>query len=233
MIIDYDKYVGESMQDVVNRFKKQYKINDKVAFAGRLDPLAFGIVRLLTGEDCKSMDDECKHDKIYTFSTIHNFQSDTYDILGLVTNIINDNQENNFKEDLFDEEKVINQQYPPYSSKTVDIDGKKVRLWEATKYNMNYTDIPTKEVKIYYIKKINENYVDGKNIYDTINCLINTVKGDFRQKEILNKWKEVIDYNKIYKSCMYETKISSGGYVRSIANSMGAVAFNICRKQYI
>jgi tRNA U55 pseudouridine synthase TruB len=233
MIIDYEKHIGESMQDVVNRFKKQYKITDKVAFAGRLDPLAFGIVRLLTGDDCKLMDEECKHDKIYTFSTIHGFQSDTYDILGLVTNIIDDSQKNNFKEELFDEEKTITQQYPPYSSKTIDVDGKKVRLWEATKYNMNYNDIPTKEVKIHYIKKINENFVDGNNIYNTIKCLINTVNGDFRQKEILEKWEKNIDVNKIYKCCMYETKISSGGYVRSIANSMGSVAFNICRKQYI
>lgn len=232
MIIDYEKHIGESMQDVVNRFKKEYDVTDKVAFAGRLDPLAFGIVRLLTGDDCKLMDDECNHDKIYTFSTIHGFQSDTYDILGLVTNIIDDKNDN-FKEILFNDEKIITQQYPPYSSKTVDIDGKKVRLWEATKYNMNYNVIPTKEVKIYYIKKINENFVDGNNIYNTINYLINTVNGDFRQKEILSKWKEVIDEKKIYKCCMYETKISSGGYVRSIANSMGCVAFNICRKQYI
>jgi tRNA U55 pseudouridine synthase TruB len=232
MIIDYEKHIGESMQDVVNRFKKEYNVNDKVAFAGRLDPLAFGIVRLLTGDDCKLMDDECNHDKIYTFSSIHGFQSDTYDILGLVTNIIDDKNDN-FKEILFNEEKIITQQYPPYSSKTVDIDGKKVRLWEATKYNMNYNDIPTKEVKIYYIKKTNENFVDGNNIYNTINCLINTVNGDFRQKEILEKWKEVIDVNNIYKVCTYETKISSGGYIRSIANSMGSVAFNICRKQYI
>lgn len=232
MIIDYEKHIGESMQDVVNRFKKEYKITDKVAFAGRLDPLAFGTVRLLTGEDCKLMDEECKHDKVYTFSTIHGFQTDTYDILGLVTNIIN-NDDNNFKELLFDEETIITQEYPPYSSKTVDIDGKKVRLWEATKYNMNYNDIPTKEVKIYYIKKTNEIYNSGKQIYNTINCLINTVNGDFRQKETLNKWKEVIDEDKMYKCCMYETKISSGGYVRSIANSMGAVAFNICRKYYI
>ena len=58
------------------------------------------------------------------------------------------------KRNQFNKEKIIEQTYPIYSSKTVDINGRMVRLWDAAKNNMleNIT-IPTKQVKIYYVKK--------------------------------------------------------------------------------
>jgi tRNA U55 pseudouridine synthase TruB len=232
MIVDYKKNIGESMQSVVDRFKQQYMLdkNEKVAFAGRLDPIAHGIVRLLSGEDRKKMDMMCLHDKIYTFDVIEGFTTDTYDILGLVNLDMCE-----YKENIFDTEKIINQEYPIYSSKTVDINGRMVRLWDAAKNNMlENIKIPTKEVKIYYVKKIGCAEFNSDEIYNIIQNIINTVNGDFRQKEILDKWKEVLLTNKkTYKINHYITKISSGGYVRSIAHSMGGVAMNICRMQYI
>jgi tRNA U55 pseudouridine synthase TruB len=231
MIIDYKKNIGESMLSVVDRFKKEYMLdkNEKVAFAGRLDPIAFGIVRLLSGIDRMCMDLMCTHDKIYTFDVIEGFNTDTYDILGLVNNICE------YKENIFHTEKIIEQEYPIYSSKTVDINGRMVRLWDAAKNNMlENIKIPTKEVKIYYVKKISDKLVESEDLYNIIENIINTVHGDFRQKEILDKWKEVLLNNKkTYKINHYETKISSGGYVRSIAHSMGGVAMNICRMKYI
>jgi tRNA U55 pseudouridine synthase TruB len=236
MIIDYKKNIGESMLNVVDRFKKEYMlyINEKVAFAGRLDPIAFGIVRLLSGEDRKSMELMCTHDKIYSFDVIEGFNTDTYDIMGLITKICE------FKENVFDTEKVIEQEYPIYSSKTVDINGRMVRLWDAAKNNMlEHIKIPTKQVKIYYVKKTGYDIVSFNELYIMIENIVNTVKGDFRQKEILDKWKEMLinscknnDSDKI-KINHYETKISSGGYVRSIAHNMGGVAMNICRMEYI
>jgi tRNA U55 pseudouridine synthase TruB len=231
MIVDYKKNIGESMQSVVDRFKEQYMLdkNEKIAFAGRLDPIAYGIVRLLSGEDRKKMDMMCLHDKIYSFDVIEGFTTDTYDVLGLVNNICE------YKENIFDIEKIIEQTYPIYSSKTVDINGRMVRLWDAAKNNMlENIKIPTKEVKIYYVKKLGCVEFNSEQLYNIIENIINTVCGDFRQKEILDKWKEVLLNNKkTYKINHYETKISSGGYVRSIANSMGGVAMNICRMQYI
>lgn len=232
MIVDYIKKIGESMQDVIYRFKLEYNLDkkEKVAFAGRLDPLAFGKIRLLTNEDIKMKDIEQSHDKIYSYSVIHGFQTDTYDILGLITN---NNANNNSQSLIFDEERTVVQPYPPYSSKTVEIDNKMVRLWFATKNNLIVPELPTKNVKIYYNKKLGERYMNGEIMFTMISDLINKVKGDFRQKETLDTWKENIIGDKMYLIEDFETKISSGGYVRSIANSMGGVAVNIYRKEYI
>jgi len=232
MIVDYIKKIGESMQDTVERFKLEYNLDkkEKVAFAGRLDPLAFGKIRLLTNEDIKKKDEEQSHDKIYSYSVIHGFQTDTYDILGLITNT---NTVNNNLSLIFDEERIIVQPYPPYSSKTVEIDNKMVRLWFATKNNLKIPELPTKDVKIYYNKKLGERMINGKSMFVMISDLINKVKGDLRQQETLDTWKENIIEDNLYLIEDFETKISSGGYVRSIANSMGGVALDINRKEYI
>ena len=75
--------------------------------------------------------------------------------------------------------------------------------------------------------------INGKSMFVMISDLINKVKGDFRQQETLDTWKENIIEDNLYLIEDFETKISSGGYVRSIANSMGGVALDINRKEYI
>ncbi len=230
MIIEFNKNIGETMNDVINRFKNEYflKKEDKVSFAGRLDPLAFGKIILLTDSDKFKQDEFCNFNKIYTFSVLQNFQTDTYDLMGLVTDY------KIFNENIFETEKKIKQEYPPYSSKTINVNGKMTKLWELAKENnLSDKEIPTKDVNIYYVKKINQYQITGFKLYELISNNINKVNGNFRQKEILEKWNSVINVDKIYNISDYETKISSGGYVRSIANNMNGVAFNICREKYI
>jgi tRNA U55 pseudouridine synthase TruB len=232
MIVDYYKNIGESMSDVINRFKIEYNLNklEKVAFAGRLDPLAHGIVRLLTHNDKIYKDQECNHNKIYTYSVIESFQTDTYDIMGLI------NGTKDFQEDCFDNRNIV-QEYPKYSSKTINIDGKMVRLWDAAKNNLikEDTQMPTKDVTIFFNKKESSATIHGKDLLDLIISRINMVQGDFRQKEIIELWEKNIDINNInkeYKLGFYRAKISSGGYVRSIAHSMNSTAFDIYRVSY-
>ena len=230
MIIEFNKNIGESMNDVITRFRIEYNLKkeEKVSFAGRLDPLAFGKIILLTESDKFDQDKFCNFDKIYSFSVLHDFQTDTYDLMGLINGF------KRFNEFVLDEPILITQSYPPYSSKTINVNGKMTKLWELAKQN-NLSDkkIPTKDVNIYYVKKITQQEITGIDLYDLICNIINKVNGNFRQEEIKNKWKNCVEFDKIYNVSNYETKISSGGYVRSIANNMNGTAFNICREQYI
>jgi tRNA U55 pseudouridine synthase TruB len=238
MLIKYHKEIGESLQDVINRFKIEYNLDskEKVAFAGRLDPIAFGIIKLMTGEDLKLKDKMCEQNKIYTYTVLESFQTDTYDVLGLITNL-----NSNYNEKLFEDSITFDQPYPSFSSKTVKIDGRKMRLWNAKKTGklIESIEIPTKKVTIFYNRLIKRECVTSDELFTLITNRIEKVKGDFRQKETLELWKTNLEQIELKTKCnkfklnFYETKLSSGGYVRSIANSMGGVAFDICRKDYL
>ena len=228
MIVDFYKHIGESMTDIIIRFRQAYNLTPdvKVSFAGRLDPMAFGIVRLLTHEDKQLSKDICNYNKIYSYSVIHGIQTDTFDILGLITS--NDT----FNEKIYTTPITIQQVYPAYSSKTVDVDGKKVRLWDANKRNLTFTETPTKEVTIYWNKKTKEDTILTKQeLIQMIYNKIDTVNGKFRQDEIKAKWSTIPEDT--YYISHYQTQLSSGGYVRSIAHSMNGTAFDICRESYI
>jgi tRNA U55 pseudouridine synthase TruB len=230
MIVEFNKIIGETMNDVISRFKREYFLRneEKVSFAGRLDPLAFGKIILLTKSDKYEQYKFCNFDKIYSFSVLHDFQTDTYDVMGLVTDF------KEFNEIIIEEPTLINQSYPPYSSKTINVNGKMTKLWELAKENkLSDKLIPTKDVNIYYVKKITEQEIKGIDLYNLICNNINKVNGNFRQIEIKDKWLKIINFDNIYNVSDYETKISSGGYVRSIANNMNGTAFNICREKYI
>ena len=88
MLIEYEKQIGESMQQVINRFKQDYNLDlkEKVAFAGRLDPIAFGKIKLLTGEDIKDKDklsnvlNECNYLSKIVFNELKIEQEDFSDL---------------------------------------------------------------------------------------------------------------------------------------------------------
>jgi len=55
-----------------------------MTYAGRLDPLAEGLLLVLTGEECKNKEKYLGLDKEYEVDVLFGFATDTYDILGKV-----------------------------------------------------------------------------------------------------------------------------------------------------
>jgi tRNA pseudouridine55 synthase len=78
MILLIDKPTGRTSNDVVQYMKRHggYK---KVGHAGTLDPLATGLLLILTDEDTKRMVDLVGHDKIYSAVIDLSHKSDTRD----------------------------------------------------------------------------------------------------------------------------------------------------------
>ena len=124
MIVEFIKNIGETMNQMIDRFKKEYLINDKskIAFAGRLDPLAFGKIILLTEDDIYKKELYCGKNKLYRCTIVHGIQTDTYDVMGKVVSFKEwkpffENAEN------LDYEQI----YPMFSSINVIMRGRKGR----------------------------------------------------------------------------------------------------------
>lgn len=225
MIIDYHKNIGESMNDVIDRFKQEYNLKkEKITYAGRLDPLAFGKVVILTDKDIYKRDEYCKYNKTYKFKLIHGIQTDTFDILGIMTNI------NNVFTDKI-EMKEYKMFYPEYSG--YKINGKPYWYWSKKNIKIADSDKPFKKIIVDSFKKINETKTDNKELLNIIKEKINTItKNTFRQDEIIEKYKTDLSAD-TYIISEFIIGLSSGGFVRFFGNMLGGTCFDIERLEYI
>ena len=143
MIIHIKKLLGETPNDLIKRFREDNKeyTNEKISFAGRLDPMASGAMILLTGEDCKRQSDFTSLKKKYKFKLIRNIITDSNDILGIPQLFPEKIDKSNFKL----EPQKFTQKFPVYSSRVVK--GHPLWWW-AKKGRLNEIEIPSKECEI-------------------------------------------------------------------------------------
>ena len=233
MPIYLDKAKGITPLELIKQYKKENNFKGKMCYAGRLDPMAHGKMILLKDEECKQMNDYCNYNKTYEFLVLFGIKTDTYDLLGKVTETnIKPIDLDKFDLDKFDLDKFIGeikQPFPPYSSFSIKHKEERKPIWEWTKLGkLDEITIPIKEVEIFsleeisYLEKIEEKKDLEEYIFDNINLLSDVNKKKFRVKEILEIWKQIfqtLEIKPIIKK--YRAKVSSGTYIRSLVNRIG------------
>lgn len=225
------KPIGYTPVDVI----REMKHNKKITFCGRLDPMAYGLIPLIVVDTDmeKVKEDVMNSYKTYRFSLISGIKSDTYDILGIAKYHNITYSENEFINRIYEESKIKEHEYPPFSSKTVYSEqyNKKVPLWRLSTEGILPKDMPKRDVDIKYINILSINEMNGSVLLDNILERIDKLPKDskFRQFEIIEKWRDVLDNNRLYKVYNMETLISSGTYVRTIGNNLGGTVYDIFR----
>jgi tRNA pseudouridine55 synthase len=233
------KEKGETPLQRLERFRDEYPEygEAKLSYAGRLDPMAEGVLFVLVGDENKDREKHLKYSKEYTFEILFGFKTDSYDLLGFL--------EDKYRPCAYDGEKIkeiiekfkgdIVQKYPPFSSKTVK--GKPLFEW-AKKGKLGSIKIPTHKVTIYDIKLLGLRKISKEELRKYIIESVMRVKGDFRQKEILDKWGHELNSLDNEELLIAKANIfcSSGTYVRAIAHDIGeklgcgALAYSIKRE---
>ncbi len=234
------KNLGETPHEAILRYKKDHPEHKDLTmtYAGRLDPMAEGVLLVLSGDLVFEKDKYLDLPKTYEFEILWGFETDTLDMLGLVS-------ENSFESTNFPEESQITeylnkakgkfqQIYPVYSSRPVN--GKSLFQW-AREGRISEIDIPKHEVELYEAEYLSRRTISKQDLLKDIEYKIGLVQGDFRQKEILQKWQEVLEESKLDEFVIDKVKVvvSSGFYVRqfvhNIAENFGskAVTFHIKR----
>lgn len=238
-VILLNKKEGETPLEALSSFRsshKEYK-DLPMTYAGRLDPMASGLLLILAGDEVHKKEQYLNLDKEYAFEVLFGFATDTYDILGnvehshILQNVGMLDLEKKIKQNLkFFKGKIV-QKYPMYSSKTVN--GK--QLWQYAR-DGGEVEVPERDVEVKSLKFLALKKVSSKNLLDDIRKRIEKVNGDFRQKEILKTWhKELDKKDKKFYIASFKIKCSSGTYVRTIANALGeklgvpALAYKIRR----
>jgi tRNA pseudouridine(55) synthase len=222
------KPIGLTPLELIEQYKNDNNVEQKMSFAGRLDPMASGLMLLLVGDECKKQPEYCGKDKIYEFKILYGFETDSLDILGISKKI--DTTYFNYK-DLIGS---IEQKYPVYSSKTLKIDGKNKPLWYWEKKGiLKDSMVPKKNVKVFDLNILERREYSNLEIRDMIIERISKLseknKDKFRYTPIRECWEEKLLDSGNYKVDYFRAKVSSGTYIRGLCQKMGGVAFDINR----
>lgn len=226
MPISVYKPLGLSPLQTINLFKKKYSDfqNHKISYAGRLDPMAEGLLLLLIDDENKARNEYLDLPKSYTFKLVLGIESDSNDILGIPqiksTKLL---QMQSIKASL---EKItplftgtILQTYPSYSSKTIQ--GKPLYWW-ARENKLESITIPSVYRTIYQLTFFDHMFWSSKQMETYIFERIPKIQGDFRQERILESWKTYFKKN-IHDHYVISAKaqVSSGTYIRGLVDAIG------------
>jgi len=231
-IINLYKRVGQTPLQAIDRFRENnpsYK-NVKMSYAGRLDPMAEGVLLVLVGEENKKMKQHMRLDKEYRAEILIGIRSDSHDVLGIAS-FSNDKNDKGKSKELMEKIKGLRGSYeqkiPKYSS--YRIKGKPM-FYYALK------GIAVEEIKkkvIIKSVKINSTYdVNNKRLLKYVLSKIDKVKGDFRQSVIKKRWNELLgDSRDERKFLVIDVTIncSSGTYIRAIADDLNGLLLSLKR----
>ena len=223
-IIQLYKNLGETPLECLHRFKAEHPeyADTKMTYLGRLDPMAEGVLLVLAG-NTRDKEKYLALDKTYEFEVLWGFESDTYDILGLIKEGKTPKKlETKMSSVLKNIRTKKTQVYPAYSSRTVS--GKSLFMW-ARENKIEEVDIPTRQIKIFSIEHIHTRLVSGKEILDDVLNRLGKVDGDFRQEKIRSGWQNALIARprEDFLISKFKADVSSGTYIRGLANEMGKI----------
>lgn len=222
-IINWYKKYTETLAETLKRLRDEYPEykDEKITYAGRLDPMAEGLLILLTGDDVHRKDELLGLSKTYEVSFFFGVSTDTYDILGIINKISEKKKSHNkFLSIIKKISNISEQEYPGYSSKVVN--GKPLYTW-AREHNLDTIEIPKRPVEIFGIEKLPTRIFSKEFLEKFFIENIAKVIGDFRQEEIIENWQDYFKKTNRKNFDLYTIRVScsSGTYMRSLVHEIG------------
>ena len=235
-VLNLYKRKSETPLQTVERYVASHPefAKSKMTYAGRLDPMAEGVLVVLTGEKNKERDTYTGLDKDYEFEFIFGVETDTFDVLGKITHTktvstsLDASMSTPFDMDISRIETALKkytgtfeQKYPSYSSKVIN----GVQMFELARMGMLLDkDIPTHAVTAQSIEYIGSRTVSIADMRQKILDDIHALTGDFRQQEICKLWNEYFEKEGTPQSfVIHKARVScgSGFYVRQLVSDIG------------
>lgn len=217
MIIPIYKAVGQHSHQLAKKVGELYKT--KATHTGTLDPMAEGVLIVLTSEHRFKKQLYANTDKVYHVEILEGIATDTDDILGKITKKSSVASkisaiEKYFSSCIGQHQQVIH----PFSAKRVNGQS----FFDLAKSGKK-TPNDTEDITIHTIKKISTQQYSFQEIQKKIKKKVFGVTGDFRQKEILKKWqlffqKQPTGQN--FVSHTFEINCSKRTYIRSLVKEV-------------
>ena len=219
-IVRVYKERGETLASLLVRFREEqgYDKEVKITYAGRLDPMAEGLVLFLVGESRFQKDALLGERKTYEVEVLLGVSTDTLDVLGMIEQeTIVTVSEDAIAQAVEQMKSIREIPYPNYSS--VPVEG--VPLFVHARAGCSVS-VPHKRITIYEailetVRTVPLKEIAAESIKD-----ISRVEGDFRQDAISECWKAYTDDTRAVQLVRLTITASSGTYMRSLAQWLGA-----------
>lgn len=237
-VLNLYKNLGETPRERLERLRSQKPAYERevLSYAGRLDPMAEGVMLCLVGAANKRREEYLDLDKEYVVDVLFGVATDTYDVLGKVINTGDSEKVSKLalEKALNEFRGSVSQEYPPFSSKPIE--GRSLFEW-ARSGALGALVMPRRQIEVYDIAVESMYKVNEVTLLNFIETSVGKVEGDFRQEEILETWHRHLNPKnaRSFKCATLKISCSSGTYVRSIAHGLGlelgvpALALHILR----
>jgi tRNA pseudouridine55 synthase len=228
-ILNLYKERGETPLMRIERFRTTHpEYRDlPLSYAGRLDPMAEGVLLVVVGEENKRKEQYLSLDKEYTCEVLFGFSTDTYDALGLMTDAVTRVTYRKLSQPLLAEyvqqlPGTHTQKYPPFSSKPLEgvplfVKARKGEVGDSFA-------LPEHSITIHRALLQKTTRISAEALLERVIADIARVRGDFRQERILALWEDSLRvlYGLSFDIATIHVACTSGTYMRSIAHELGA-----------
>lgn len=209
--------------------------NTKATHTGTLDPMAQGVLVVLTDNSRFRKAQYSNWLKTYEFQVLLGFRTDSHDMLGLITKHykIDSHDVSQFNQQAKNYLGPLSQTIPAFSAKRWQ--GKSLHDLAKGKEK-----IPTfkQDIHLHSLVVKNVKTLKSSEILQTTRNRINKVKGNFRQPEINDGWNKALsDNNNSYPLITIEAVTSSKTYIRGLVRDwsqqtgLAATTYHINRTQ--
>ena len=252
-VLNLYKQAGETPLECILRFKKNNPEYDGISmtYAGRLDPLAEGVLLVLTGKEVHRKEEFLNLKKEYEVDVLFGVGTDTFDVMGVVDKFNNSlgchprvlpgiqvqNSGLGFPlstarmtEGRIDDNTDVEEVLKNFIGKNIfeypaysskTVSGKPL-FSLARSGELEDVEMPKREVEIFSLEIMSFREINSKDLLKDIENKINMVKGDFRQEIIISRWKEVLEKSdNIFQIVKINAEVSSGTYMRTLAHEWG------------
>ena len=214
------KLVGETPLEVLERYRAAHPelTGVPMTYAGRLDPMASGLLLVLAGDDCKQKDALNALPKTYQAQILFGVGSDSFDVLGIPT-LSEAQLPSQAQIDEAISALVGTHQLEPPIYSSIPYQGKPLFTW-AQSGELVQAEVPTRPMTITEATFESCEVTTVGAILNDIESRIELVQGDFRQQAILEAWRGITDSTPV--AIAHATfSVTSGTYIRSIAQHLG------------
>lgn len=221
MILTLDKPPGWTPLEAMEAYRAAHPTlaGEAMVYAGRLDPMAEGVLLVLTGADRFALPEHLAHDKEYIATILFGVESDTHDALGHLRWSDAPTPVSALCADaVAGLTGAHTLPLPAWSAYRVR--GRPLHAW-AKENRLHEIDIPKREMRVLGVSDVTVQSVRPATLFDDAVARITRVRGDFRQAEALEDWRQLSAANPPFALVTATITVTSGTYLRALAHALG------------